>query len=73
MEQALTRIEAGYFFRTAGVDRDAEMSVTVVRLARLAVVVMVLKTVLVAIGVTTVEGVTVARRALYPRAEEQKG
>ena len=65
MEQALTTIDAGYLVRTAGVDRA--------RLLMLAVVVVVRRTVLVARGVTTVVGVTVARSALYPRAEEQKG
>jgi hypothetical protein len=64
MEQALDITLAGYFFRTAGVDRDAESEVTAARLSMLAVVVLVLKTVVVVRVVTEEVGVTVATRAL---------
>lgn len=64
-EQALDMTEAGYLLKTAGVDKDAELTVTAARLSMmLAVVVVVLKAVLVTIGVTNAVGVTVATRAL---------
>jgi hypothetical protein len=54
-EQALDMTEAGYFFRTAGVDKDAESEVAARLSIMLAVVVVVMKAVLVTTGVTNEE------------------